>query len=589
MRDYAGLYLSLLEDLGFESCPDSHIYSDMDPGTAARVSLANSFYKKLCPDDATKVADDAALEKFLGINRSLLDVPFVFEARNEAESCFYDYFKHHLNTCLGHSWSIESFDLDYIRGHMNVGPGAAQKADASSLVTKLFNGKMTFTNPDLIPLYRAALSETGFWADAEMQRFQKFGFDRVPGSKLFFAKKNAEISRVCGTEANLNMLIQKAVGEFCEFRCEWYFGINLSTQPLYNRDLARKGSIDGSIGTIDLVSASDCISTSLIDASLDRSPLKTIIFKSRSEETVLPDGKSEKLRMIATMGNGFTFPLQTIIFASAVKAVYQLMGFPCDCPKTQFGVFGDDICVRKETYVFLSEMLNRLGFKVNGAKSFNSGNFRESCGGDFTYGTDIRGVYVRSLETPQFVYSTINRLARWSAQHGIKLLRTLRCLRAWVRDIRIPPSESDDAGLHVPFCLTTPKLTNSYWFKYRAYVKRRNVIKINEPDDQDPERAPFNPNGEAVGFLSGVYRRRDILLESGQTAWSHDWSVSVSLRDRVGARSRYQIVNREIPFWDYLPDTKMVGWSRDGDDRRTPLTRCTHKAWESLMVELLAE
>lgn len=588
MRNYASLYSSLLIDLEISDFSDGHIFSDMTNVEAAKLALAGSFYKKLCPKGNSRKADSAALEKFLSINSAISCDPFVFEAESEAESCFYDYFKHHLNTCLGPHEGIESFSLDSIRSYMNVGPGAAQKADASTIVTKLFEGAMSYTNDDLIRYYRAALTETGFWADAEMRRFQKFGFVKVRGNKLFFAPKNADISRVCGTEANLNMLIQKSIEGFMLFRLAWYFGINLSIQPDYNRELARKGSIDGTIGTIDLVSASDHITVSLVRDAMDNTPLKTFMFMSRSEESVLPDGKSVKLNMMSTMGNGFTFPFQTIIFASAVRAVYQLMGLPSDCPRTQFGVFGDDICVHKDAYEFLSKMLTKLGFKVNDSKSFNSGSFRESCGLDYVSGYNIRGVYIKSLETQQQVYTAINRLARWSARHGVPLTRTIKTLLSWVRDIRIPLVESDDAGIQVPFKLTRPKLTDSYWFQYRAYCKRRRVLQLFEPDEEDVDKAPFNPEGVAIGFLSGHYRRRDISLTTdNDSAWKHDWSFSATLRDRIGERSRYQIVSKSLPYWDYLPTTKLVDDPEDGGERRIPLTRDSHHRWEAVMVALL--
>lgn len=592
MRDYARLYSQLLSDLEFDSCPPSVYYSDYSPEDAAKVSLANSFYKKLCPLGNTKTADKAALEKFLDINRSITELPFEFVASNEVESCFWDYFKHHLNMCLEPHESLKNLDLDFIREHMGPGPGAAQKADSSTLHTKLFEGEMSYYNQDMIRLYRAAIVETGFWCDAEMRRFQKYGFTIVRGNKIFFAPKNAEISRVCGTEANLECLLQKAIGRFLEYRAEKYFGINLSTQPEYNRKLARKGSIDGSIGTIDLVSASDYISLSLLNAALEPGKLKYLILATRSGSAVLPDGSEEKLRMVSTMGNGFTFPLQTIIFASVVRACYQLMGIPSNCPRTEFGVFGDDICVHSRAYEFVCQMLTKIGFKVNVGKSFNSGPFRESCGEDYHFGSNIRGVYIKSLETPQQVYSAINRLNRWAARHGVRINSVMQTLYSWVRDIRTPLSESDDAGIHVPFVLTRPKVDNAYWFKYRAYVRRRSAVKQPEPDDI--QATPFNPDGIAVGILSGSLRRRDVVLTNplqldwtDDSAWKHDWSLSYSLRDRMGVRARYQIVNRNIPYWDWVPDTTMEPGPVWDDERRVPLTRDSHEAWVSLMVDTL--
>lgn len=586
MRDYACLHDDLLADLDFQANEvDDLMSSDIGPSLAARKALAKSFYKKLCPQGNTRIADAAALEKFKAVNEAL-PVDFEFSAENEAESCFFDYFRNHLNVCLGPHESIETFALDSIREGMMSGPGAAQKADSTTIVSKLFEGKMSYTDPFLIPYYRSALVGTGFWADAEMQRYQKFGFTKVEGGKLFFAPKNAEISRTCCTEANLNMLVQKAIGAFMEFRLGWYFGISLDTQPDRNRELARLGSLNGSFGTIDLVSASDSMGLDMLSKVLRPSFLKTMMWMSRSERAVLPDGQRVELKMISTMGNGFTFPLQTIIFASAVRATYDLMGFPSECPKTQFGVFGDDIIVRREAYDFICRMLNKLGFQVNVGKSFNTGPFRESCGHDYYAGINIRGVYVRSLEIPQHVYSLINRLNRWSTLHGIMLPRTISRLLSWVRDIRVPPSESDDAGIHVPFKATIPSVSNTYWFEYRKYKRRIKKVKFAEPDDL--EKPPTNPDGFAVGVLSGHIRRREVsLTTTDDSAWKHDWAFSATLRDRIGERPRYQIVTSSIPFWDYFPDPKMESRSREDNEWRVDLTVGSYGRWGATVVATL--
>jgi len=591
MRDYASLYSKLLHDLAIEAPGVDPIFSDMDPRLAAKVALASSFFKKLAPAGNAVAADIAALDKFLSINAAL-PVSWRFEAKSEAESCFWDYFCDHLNQVCGTYLSEGSFSLDDIREGMMTGPGAAQKADATTFYSKMFESTMSYTNPGLIPYYRAALVETGFWCDAEKARNTKYGFTQVEGGKLFFAPKNSEISRTCCTEAHLNMLVQKSIGAYLERSCLSYFGISLSTQPDLNRKLARIGSIDGSFGTIDLTSASDSISVQLIQSAIRPSFFKAMLMMSRSERLVLPDGSIVEPRMISTMGNGFTFPLQTVIFASAVRAVYQLMGFPCFCPATQFGVFGDDIIVRREAYHFVVAMLNKLGFSVNDGKSFVYGPFRESCGHDYFRGVNIRGVYIRSLETPQEVYSAINRLNRWSAIHDVRLPNTIALLMSWVRDMRVPPTESDDAGIHVPFKATIPKVTNNYWFKYRCFVRRNRKFEFTEPDSNEHS---VNPDGMAVGFLSGHIRRRDISITStvvhpgpiGPVAdrWStlSGWTMSSSIRARRGERSRYQVVNKSLPYWDLHADTKM----HDDDGReywRPALTGRSRQLWEELTV-----
>lgn len=598
MRDYAGLKTVLLDDLGLSGDTGGPIVSDNSSHYVARRSLADSFLKKLCPTGDSRGADLAALIKFKAINDQLSD-SYGFSAQSESESCFFDYFRDEVRKVLDLDSDGRGFGLDYLRESMMVGPGSAQKADSRCMYTKLFESSISYTNPHLIPIYRAALSETGFWADAEMQRFLKYGFERVRGGVLFFAPKNAEISRTCCTEPSLNMLFQKAIGSFLEERLGKHFGIYLKSQPALNRELARIGSVDGSYATIDLTSASDSIGLSLMEQVLPESKLKAWMMMSRSEKAILPDGSEVTLRMISTMGNGFTFPLQTIIFACAVRAVYQVMGYPhTECQTPNFSVFGDDIIVRTRTYDFVVRMLEKLGFMVNVRKSFNTGAFRESCGHDYFSGINVRGVYIKSLETHQQVYSAINRLTRWSSYHSVPLVRTLKLLISWVRDIRIPPSEADDAGIKVPFDMTKPILTPSYWFKYRYFKRRLTRLPFVEPDADD---STLNQSGMAVCFLAGHFRRRDLILQTEQdSAWKHDWSISVSLRDRVGVRSRYKIATNSIPFWDYLPDSMMANdshevgssdaadSSRDEDGTwRLPLTRESYGSWKAVVAAAL--
>lgn len=593
MRDYARILSHLLWDLEPHLADRSGYLSDMSVRSAMAKALADSFYKKLCPIGNTREADDRALEKFKAINRRISSEPFDFAASNEAESCFWDYFTNNLNRTIGFDAGDVNYDLEFIREHMAVGPGAAQKADSTSMMSKLFEGPISYCNSEhLITLYRSALAETGLWADAEMLRSSKFPYQKVKGGKLFFALKNADISRTCCTEANLNLLIQKSIGAFIEYRLVKHYGINLSVQPDYNRELARIGSIDQSFGTIDLISASDSISWQLMLRALENGFLKGIIARARSESAVLPDGSEVVLNMISTMGNGFTFPLQTVIFASAVRACYQLMGYPCHSPKTDFAVFGDDIIVRRETYSFVCRMLAKLGFEVNEGKSFNSGPFRESCGHDYFLGQNIRGVYVKSLETHQQVYSCINRLIRWTAVSGIPLVTTVSYLRSLIpKELRVPRSVADDGGLKVPFVCSKPKVDNRYWYSYR-YYKRKTDVRIMPEVDDTP-----NPYGYGVGFLSGHIRRPESSfsitdktrrLPGPINLLASYPSPSISIRERRGKRARYQIRRDSIPWWDWpgyasIPDGPPWDYF-DGDPREG----VSHDAWESAVMATIS-
>jgi hypothetical protein len=575
------------------------------------MALTDSFYKKLCPVDDTREPDARALEKFLMINDRISDQPWAFPVDDEQDACFWDYFLNNFRNALQFEVEGNNYDLKFITEHMAVGPGASQKAVNTDFVSKLFEGPVSYTSEYLIPLYRSALSETGLWADAERHRSSKFPFVKVNGGKLFFAKKNAEISRTCNTEANLEMLFQMSIGAFYCDRLLKYFGISLSTQPDRNRELARVGSVNGSFGTTDLISASDCVSWQLTLHAHEECFLKHVLKACRSDKTVLPDGSEVVLKMTSTMGNGFTFPLQTLIFASAVKSVYEMMGLrpttkvkgidPTYHPsETSFGVFGDDIVVHQSAYNTVNRMLTKLGFEVNDAKSFNTGSFRESCGRDYVGGLPVRGVYIRSLETPQQVYSAINRLLRWSSLHGIPLVRTINKLRSFVREYKVPPSESDDAGIKVPFKLTTPKVTNRYWYSYRYYRRMVRKAAIPEEPGANPEKGTSgisfaNPYGIGVGYLGGYIRRPDFSLTDDNFLEydfiEHKSVAQISFRDPIGAKARYRLSTAEIPYWDWpgaqAPYDQFLGWKDFDKEITGGVSPQLYDVWKTTVLATL--
>jgi len=595
MRNYHRIKELLLWDLDPFLTGEPDIVSDMSVKQVRALALAGSFYKKLCPAGTSVEADDAALKKFLAINSKISTDPFDFSANSDEEATFFDYFLNHFRNALQFEVEGTNYDLAFIRENMAVGPGSAQKAVENDFISKLFEGPVSTSSEFLIPLYRSAISETGLWAEAELLRSSKFPFVIVRGGKIFFAKKNADISRTCCTPSNLGLLIQMSVGAFIEMRLEKYFGISLSTQPDKNRELARRGSITGAFGTIDLVSASDSVSWQLMLRALEESFLKRVMKECRDGTAVLPDGSEVALNMISTMGNGFTFPLQTLVFACAVKSCYEMMGLRASCSLdhhpsfTAYGVFGDDIIVDRKVYSFVCRMLNKLGFEVNDAKSFNTGPFRESCGHDYYQGHNVRGIYIKTLETHQSVYSAINRLLRWSSESGIPLVRTVNYLRGLVPKVLVPPSWSDDSGIKVPFFATSPKVSNRYWYSFRYYkrlvrsvevptnigdsIRDSEVVKYPSHEDyfnsvgtilhdgllppleRDRDKPYSNPFGVGCGIMAGYAQRPELCLTDANVddylSGKIKYNYRVSLRDKFGAPPRYRLVKGEIPFWDW--------------------------------------
>lgn len=533
-------------------CP---ISSDMDIRSVRIEMLHRSFYKKLLPTGTDKKCDDLALKKFLEINSSISSNPYEYPVTGEVDSLFWDYFRD--NFAKVTSPGDVECDLDFIGSHLTAGPGASKGCDNESFYTKVFASRISCSTPQLLALYRAAISNSDTWALAESDRFERFGVDIASSNRLFFVPKTAEISRTCCTEPLVNMLIQQSIGAFLELCLKRSFKISLDTQPENNRRLARRGSIDGSFGTIDLRSASDSISWALVQRICPPRLLGWLT-EARCERTILPDGSERPLNMISTMGNGFTFPLQTVIFACVVRSVYQLMGLSSSSPETDFGVFGDDIIVRREAYDFVCRCLRNLGFQVNDDKSFNTGAFRESCGSDFYSGDYVRGVYIKSLETVPDLYSAFNRLVRWSAMSGVPLKNSLSFLRGRLTKIFVVPfSEAIDCGIQTPFRFSRPRVTDSYWFAYRklANKPRKRKVPFTLEESVSLGYRHFNAYGLELAFLGGYARSDDKRLKSADENSLEDSSSLIpsacfTLRD-VDGLCRRKVVRASIPYWDW--------------------------------------
>jgi hypothetical protein len=274
------------------------------------------------------------------------------------------------------------------------------------------------------------------------------------------------------------MLFQKGIGAYLEKELQRKYHIDLSKQPRLNRKLARIGSADGSFGTIDLSSASDSISIELVKLLVPDVLFRWLML-ARSPSTTLPDGRQVKLEMISSMGNAFTFPLMTLIFASLVTSCYRVLGIKPEYGTKQngpqnFAVFGDDIIVLKETYNFITSCLELFGFTVNESKSFNTGSFRESCGGDYFKGHQIRGIYIKELSHESHVYSAFNRIVRWSSDSGIPLPKTAFSLYSSLspeRRLIVPYSDGDAEGFKM-----SSSLYDEFYPKLRRALLQRDSI-----------------------------------------------------------------------------------------------------------------
>nr|UJQ85204.1 MAG: hypothetical protein 3 [Leviviridae sp.] len=504
------------------------ITSDQNPRQAAIVSLGGSLLKKWLPLETTQ-PNAEAIKLFRECNKRsaeyLIDESsYHYETLVTARQLLERYF---------HSGDLQSsvLTLDTALAESRCGPGASMGTRRTDYYGKMFASKLTMTDVGLLGHYRSSISPP--WRLAEHLRHQTFGEEVVRGARLSCVPKTSKISRTIATEPTLNMFYQLGAGRVIEGVLRRFFGISLERQPFVNRWYARKGSVDGSFATIDLSSASDTISRELVRFLLPRD-VYSVLDLLRTHYVDIA-GEPVELGMFSTMGNGFTFPLQTLIFAALIRAHYtrnslhqRVAGIP------QYSVFGDDIIVSREAYDGVCSLLGYAGFSVNFNKSFNAGAFRESCGADYFKGTNIRGVYLRELSTIPSVYSAFNRLSRWSLQHKCDLDPILSRLLGLAPFRPVPFDESDDAGFKIPSAfLTAPKRDSFGCIRYHPLVPVSSRLRIIQYDGVGDGCAK-NPFGAMIcaigGYLQGAF-------------------ATV----RTTGEQRYRVVRRKTPSWDFMP------------------------------------
>lgn len=233
-------------------------------------------------------------------------------------------------------------------------------------------------------------------------------------NELFTVPKNNEIDRCAAKEPDWNMFLQKGLGSLIRKRL-LAEGVNLNDQSI-NNAYARKGSIDSSLATLDLSAASDSITEELVFQLLPTEWFEALS-AVKSNVCKLPDGSYHKWVLFSTMGNGFTFELESLIFYALAKAVAYHFGI-----KGVISVYGDDIICPTALATHLVSLFAVCGFVTNPDKSFIEGPFRESCGGHYYRGVNVTPIYIREPITnvPQLI-NIINQFRLWSCNNDAKI------------------------------------------------------------------------------------------------------------------------------------------------------------------------
>lgn len=226
-------------------------------------------------------------------------------------------------------------------------------------------------------------------------------------AELLVVPKTCTALRTITREPVLNMFIQQGLNTHLRseiLKCSVLSRCLALTNQSINQKLAIEGSIHDNYATIDLSSASDLLSLSLVKRVFASKPrFLTAALDCRSSHCNTISHGVIELRKFAGMGNALTFPIQSIVFSLIViSSILHAKG-----KRPSFGnvkrvasciqVYGDDIIVPTEYSRQACDWLTSFGMRVNTKKSFLNGNFKESCGVDAWKGYDVTPIYLRHV------------------------------------------------------------------------------------------------------------------------------------------------------------------------------------------------
>jgi hypothetical protein len=334
---------------------------------------------------------------------------------------------------------------------------------------------------DCEPIFRL-LAENTEWFKARQREGLPF-MASANGNRFTTVPKDGKTDRGICIEPLGNLFCQLGVGTYMKGRLS-KVGIFVDSNPRpkdpltdllrrpaptgqdIHRDLARRASIDGGWATIDLRNASDTVARNVVKLLLPRD-WHALLDSLRSKKTLLPSGRWRILEKFSSMGNGFTFELETLLFLGICHGATGLI------PGRDIYCYGDDIIVPTEHYDSVVTALSLFGFEVNQKKSFHHGFFRESCGGDFFLGYDVRSLFIKEDPSDPLAWIDLyNRCLSFGLRPSLGLV-----LSQLPKKLRLFGPRSVEGVLHSPERgLWTLSRRNSITWLKRVVVSPRPLV-----------------------------------------------------------------------------------------------------------------
>jgi hypothetical protein len=225
--------------------------------------------------------------------------------------------------------------------------------------------------------------------------------------RVITVPKTMKTPRIIAIEPTCMQYMQQAIGielvESLEAHSVTRNLIGFSDQEP-NQLMARQGSLDGSLATLDLSEASDRVSNQLVRQMLAPFPwLAMGVDASRSRKADVPGFGVLRLAKFASMGSALCFPIEAMVFLAIVfvgieKELKRPLGRrDLNDFAGKVRIYGDDIIVPADFVRSVVSTLQDFGLVVNESKSFWTGKFRESCGKEYYDGNDVSVVKCRRM------------------------------------------------------------------------------------------------------------------------------------------------------------------------------------------------
>lgn len=340
-----------------------------------------------------------------------------------------------------------------------------------------------------------------------------------PASKLICVPKTLKGPRLIAAEPVSHQWCQQMILDFLTSRLvktPISSSIHFRDQR-ENQDFARRASHTQSHVTVDLSSASDRLSCWVVERIFRRNPsLVEALHSSRTRWVANAiDKKSpsaHRLRKFSCMGSACTFPVQSYVFtilaigcllesrkqSITIKAIRKA--------SKEVRVFGDDIIIPVDGWELLQGVLGHLGLKVNLQKTYDQGNFRESCGLDAFDGTCVTPVYSMTYPDVSRPESILSCVA--SSNNFFQ--------RGWLRTAQYIKSRVD--RLNRFRFLSVPLGSGAFgWYSFDAdkdntFERRwnprlhRTEVRVDIPQGRS-SRIQQNSDGQLLQYFTVSHRR----------------------------------------------------------------------------------